>query len=84
MWAVAECVIDGQTGLLANPADENGLADAVVGLLKDPIRRKSLGDAARELVQGNFGIKNIARRYIDFYYEVLTSKRTPPLDLRRT
>jgi glycosyltransferase involved in cell wall biosynthesis len=43
-----DMVIDGKTGLLANPYDPASLADCLVRLLEDPGLRWTLGDGARE------------------------------------
>ncbi|MGH9246587.1 MAG: glycosyltransferase, partial [Acidimicrobiales bacterium] len=69
--AVAECVLDGRTGLLADADDERGLAKAVVRLLLDPFARKQMGIDARGWVAESFSLDGIAREYIDFYRLVL-------------
>jgi GT2 family glycosyltransferase len=51
---VAEIVEDGVTGLLYEPGDAAGLADAVQALL-DPARRRALGLAGRERARTRYG-----------------------------
>lgn len=46
--AVAEVVIDGETGLLVDATDHVQTADALVALLADPDRAAALGAAGRE------------------------------------
>ncbi len=75
---VAECIVEGLTGLLFSPTDEKGLADATVNLLEDVIRRERMGDAARESVEEHFSLRTIAQRYLAFYSDVLASKRRVP------
>src|SRR5439155_14146931 len=72
---VAECVIDGESGVLRSPDDEAGLADAVVGLLADEARRRRLGGRARRLVQDSFALDSVASLYVDFYESVLAGVR---------
>ena len=40
---IPEVVTDGRDGVLVEPADPAGLADALVALLDDPVRREELG-----------------------------------------
>ncbi|MBI5454195.1 MAG: glycosyltransferase family 4 protein [Deltaproteobacteria bacterium] len=51
---IREVVDDGKTGILVEPGDENGLADAVIRLLKDERRRRSMGEAGRGRVLKHF------------------------------
>jgi len=70
---VAECVLDGETGLLAEAGDEAGLAAAAVALLGDPARRAAMGQAAAAWVRERFTISRIAPIYETFYREVLAN-----------
>lgn len=72
---VAECIQDGKTGLLVDPNDETGLAEAVLDLLQHPDRRLEMGRQARALVQQKFTIDIIARQYFEFYQAVLTTSQ---------
>lgn len=67
---VAECVVDGETGVLADPDDEAALADAAGALLADPERRRRMGSAAHDLVAERFTLGPLAERYLDFYRRV--------------
>ncbi len=49
-----EAVLDGQTGLLVDPADARALADAVERLARDEGLRQRLGLAGRAWVEDNF------------------------------
>ena len=49
-----EAVIDGQTGLIVDPADARALADAVERLARDDGLRRRLGLAGRAWVEENF------------------------------
>jgi glycosyltransferase involved in cell wall biosynthesis len=74
-----ECVLDGETGLLVDPVDEAALAQAVAGLLKDPLLRAEMGDRARAWVESRFTMDAIARRYVDFYRQVLDRAHATPV-----
>ena len=45
---VPEVVIDGKTGLLADPGDRATLVEALRKLIEDPALRKSLGEQAHQ------------------------------------
>lgn len=49
-----EAVIDGQTGLIVDPADTRALADAVERLARDEALRRRLGAGGRAWVEANF------------------------------
>ncbi len=68
-----ECIREGQTGHLLAAEDEAGLAQAVLDLLHRPRQRQAMGRRAGQWVEENFTIDVIARRYFDFYREVLGS-----------
>lgn len=58
---VPEQVEEGVTGLLVEPSDPAGLADALQRLLEDPALRRRMGDAGRERVNRLFS----TRAYVD-------------------
>ena len=49
---IAECVVQGETGLLVKPGDSDALADALLELLGDPLaaRPGAAGDAAYVII----------------------------------
>jgi glycosyltransferase involved in cell wall biosynthesis len=51
---IPSVVLDGVTGLLVQPRDINGLAEALVALLRDPVMRRAMGDAGRERASAEF------------------------------
>jgi len=73
---VPECVLDERTGLLVEPDDEVGLAQAVVQLLQQPQRRRQMGRNAQTFVKDKFTIDKIAQKYIDFYQQVREHSRS--------
>lgn len=52
--APAEAILDTVTGLLVEPGDVAGLADALLELLRAPGRARAMGAAARERMQTRF------------------------------
>ena len=59
---IPEVVLPGETGLLVEPGDTAGLADALARLLADPALGARLGAAGRRLVLERFDIgRNVAR-----------------------
>lgn len=71
---VAECIMDGETGLLLEPQDEAGMVAAVERLLRDPALRARMGASSKRWVCGHFTIDQLAARYRVFY-QTLASGR---------
>jgi glycosyltransferase involved in cell wall biosynthesis len=59
---VPELVLDGQTGLLVEPGDEQGLAAALLRLLRDPELGDRLGRAGRVRVEEELTWDRVAAR----------------------
>jgi len=68
---IPEVVADGETGLLVDVADAQGLAEAIERLGNDAALRRRLGEAARKRVEGEFTIEKHAQRVMDLYDEML-------------
>ena len=66
-----EQVADGETGLLAPPADAGALAEAILRLAREPERARRMGLAGRRRVEEQFGLERMTRAYLDFYAELL-------------
>lgn len=60
---VQELIVDGATGLLVNPGDEQQLADIIQQLLMDDDRAASLAQQARQYALAHFGIEQMAAAY---------------------
>jgi colanic acid/amylovoran biosynthesis glycosyltransferase len=54
---IAEAVIDGETGLLVEEGDVDGMASAVADLLSDQERARRLGQAARSRIEEKYSIE---------------------------
>jgi glycosyltransferase involved in cell wall biosynthesis len=57
----------GDTGILVEPRDPDGLRAALESLVHDPERVRQLGRAARDRLAQEFAWPTIARRYVDLY-----------------
>jgi glycosyltransferase involved in cell wall biosynthesis len=69
-----ELIDDKVNGLLIDPDDINGLAQAILSLLKDPELCFKLGRAGNEKVKAFFDIDIIARQTLAFYQSVWQDK----------
>jgi glycosyltransferase involved in cell wall biosynthesis len=54
MAAIPELVVEGETGILVDPGDAPGLAEALVSLARDPAARARLAAAGRTRVRAHF------------------------------
>jgi glycosyltransferase involved in cell wall biosynthesis len=68
---VAECVLDGETGVLVEPGDDQSLSDALGSLLQQPERLHRLGTTAKTWIERTFTINRVAKQYSSFYERVL-------------
>ncbi len=64
---IPEAVIDGQTGLLVEPGDAVGIADALRRLAADPELAQRLTDAARDLVATSFDVDRSAHQLVGLF-----------------
>jgi sugar transferase (PEP-CTERM/EpsH1 system associated) len=58
-----EVINDGVTGILCEPEDDQGTADALCVLIGDPQKRRELGAAAKARVEANFSVARMAGEY---------------------
>ncbi|MDR9896966.1 glycosyltransferase [Aetokthonos hydrillicola Thurmond2011] len=77
--SVAEAVIDGETGLLVNKNDVDGLVFALRRLRDDPALRLRLGQHGWEIAQDNFTVDVMVKRYEHLWCELLASPQRPRL-----
>ncbi len=68
-----ELVVDGVCGSLYDPADPQGLQQAILPYLGDPALRERQGRAARERVVQNFSLDSMVGRYLALYDELLAA-----------
>ncbi len=69
-----EAVVDGESGLLVEPADAGALAAAIDRLIGDPALRERLGAGARSGVEA-FSAPAVVPRYEAAYEQALTIRR---------
>lgn len=69
--AIPEVVLDGQTGLLAPPADVDHLVSSLTLLLEDAGLRRAFADAAYERLCSDFSVPQMADRTLGIYQALL-------------
>jgi glycosyltransferase involved in cell wall biosynthesis len=67
---VPELVADGTTGILVEPDDPKGLADAIGSLAADPERRAALGRSGAQRIVDHFEAGAVARRMVELYEQL--------------
>jgi trehalose synthase len=68
---IQEQIVDGETGLLVEPHDLAGFADAVTGLLADQPRARAMGERSREEVREMFLGPRHLRQYVELFERLL-------------
>ncbi len=68
---------DGETGVLVNSGDADGLARAIKDLLADENLRSDLARRAREKIEKRFSAENVAREILEFYAGVIEATGAP-------
>lgn len=63
---------DGRNGRLVEPGNADGFANAIRALLSDPVSAARLGNAARDTVEANYTMAQVAERWMAAYREVTT------------
>ena len=71
---IPELVKDGHSGLLTEPRDVNGLADALQKLHDNPALRRKLGKAGRRFVQEEFNLEENTQKLFDLFTDVRNGK----------
>ena len=62
-----DLVQHGENGLLVPPEDETALAEAIIQLADDEVLRQKAGRSARQMIETEYSIDSIAKRYIALY-----------------
>ncbi len=70
--AVPEIVLDGLTGLVVPPGDDESFAAALARLAADPVGRQGMGLAGRARVLERFDAATTTRQLVDLVKEVTT------------
>ena len=64
---IPELVVEGETGLLAPPDNERGLAEAILRLLTDEELRRQLAAGGREKVEREFNVRRNVGRLLEVF-----------------
>ncbi|MBW2064748.1 MAG: glycosyltransferase family 4 protein [Deltaproteobacteria bacterium] len=72
---IPDIIKDGETGLLARPADHIDLADKIITLLSDGNLGKRISSKALHYVRDNFSWDKIADRFIGIYKKIIQENR---------
>ena len=75
---IADQIVEGETGLLVDPDDNDGFAAAVTRLLADRDEAGRLGRAARERVRDSFLGPRHLRQYVDLLAALLAARVAEP------
>ena len=76
--SVAELVVDGETGIVVERDDVDGLV-AALGRLRDSTLRTKLGAAGRVRARECYTVEQMARAYERLWAQVVAAPRTPRL-----
>lgn len=68
--AIADIVVDGETGVLVRDSRPESIAAAVGSLLSDDTARAALGRAARARSESLFSLRVVANRFVEVYRDV--------------
>jgi len=68
---IPEAVVHGETGLLAEPGNVDGIAEAILALIKDPALAARMGDRGRARSVEHFSAAQVARRVEALYDDVI-------------
>ena len=72
---IPDIVEHNKNGLLVPPGNEIALASAIIRLADSQELRTSMGLAGRKRVKENFSIKEMTKRSVQHYEEVLSEKK---------
>jgi glycosyltransferase involved in cell wall biosynthesis len=67
-------VVDGETGLLADPDDRASFAKAILSLLNDPEQAQQIGKRGQARVYSHFSARRMADDMIALYDKVMSMK----------
>ena len=71
IYGVSDAVLDGNTGVLVDLADVNGLSAAIQHLVQNPLVRKKLGANAQHRAKSSFSSEAVVSSYINYLSDTL-------------
>jgi len=72
-----EFIQDGLNGILRDPEDIQGMAQAAVKVLQDDRLQQEMAEEARRDAAGDFGVSCVVKNYLDLYDRLLTAPQDP-------
>lgn len=81
--SVSEAVTDGETGILIDKDDIDGLAAVLRRLRDNPVLRAQLGKRGREVAIARFTVEQMTANYERLWYKLVTTPQTPRLRVPR-
>ncbi|XGV98551.1 MAG: glycosyltransferase [Leptolyngbya sp. BL-A-14] len=75
--SIAEAVLHGETGLLIEKNDVDGLVTALRSLRDNPALRSQMGQRGRDIAVAKFTAVQMAKRYEELWQKVLSIPRSP-------
>jgi glycosyltransferase involved in cell wall biosynthesis len=70
-------MIDADTGILVEPRDPPGLADAVVDIAADPSKARQMGAVGHQVAADRFDIRKQAKRLVAEYHSLVNPRTLP-------
>jgi glycosyltransferase involved in cell wall biosynthesis len=74
-----EQIVDGETGYIVQPGDDEAMAKHIVSLLRDPKRAREMGLRGRRIVEEKFSCEAQLERTEKLYEQLLSGKAEAPL-----
>jgi glycosyltransferase involved in cell wall biosynthesis len=71
-------VVAGANGLLVPAGDAEALASAIGRVLDDVALRRTLGVSARQFIERNCSLEQVASRYEEIYQQLAGTRRRTP------
>jgi glycosyltransferase involved in cell wall biosynthesis len=68
-----DLITHGINGLLVEPEDYGGLAQALLTLLRDPLLAQRYAQAARATIEKHFSLNEVADKYVELYRQMVGS-----------
>lgn len=80
---VREAVVEGRTGFIVPPGDEELMAKRLIEIFNDPERARAMGDLGRSIVEERFGFEHHLRNTLELYEELLSAPGIAPAAVER-
>jgi glycosyltransferase involved in cell wall biosynthesis len=74
---VPEQIVDGETGFICEPGDEEGLANALEKVLRSPELRRKLGEAARRRLETEFSVETTVLEIKEAFEKIVKPSKPP-------